>query len=227
VSVRRLAEEQPGAFAFTAANEKWAREKIKNYPEGRQASAILPILMRAQEQEGWVTRPMLEYVAGMLDMPYIRALEIATFYTQFQLQPVGSRGHVQVCGTTPCMLRGAEELIAVCRRKIAREPFHRNPAGTLSWEEVECVGACVNAPVVLIGKDTYEDLTPARFSEIVDAFSAGQGATVPAGPQVKRQFSAQASGPTTLLQFPSPGAATDGGTPPAPKKPRARLQKDI
>ncbi len=131
-------------------------------------------------------------------MPYIRVLEVATFYTQFQLQPVGTRAHVQVCGTTPCMLRGAEELIDVCRHKIHHDPFVTNDAGTLSWEEVECQGACVNAPMVMIFKDTYEDLTPERLAEIIDAFEAGKGASVTAGPQVDRVFSAPQGGLTSL-----------------------------
>ena len=112
----------------------------------------------------------------MLDMPYIRVLEVATFYTQFQLKPVGTRAHIQVCGTTPCMLRGSEALIDVCRSKIHHDQFHTNAEGTLSWEEVECLGACVNAPMVMIFKDTYEDLTPERLGEIIDAFDAGKGA---------------------------------------------------
>jgi NADH-quinone oxidoreductase subunit E len=132
-------------------------------------------------------------------MPYIRALEVATFYTQFQLKPVGTRAHVQVCGTTPCMLRGSEELIAVCRKKIAARPFDRNEAGTLSWEEVECQGACVNAPMVMIFKDTYEDLTPERLEEIIDQFEAGEGPNVPVGPQNGRHLSAPAGGLTTLM----------------------------
>ena len=131
--------------------------------------------MLAQDQEGWVTKAAIEHVADMLGMPYIRALEVATFYTQFQLKPVGTRAHVQVCGTTPCMLRGAEALMDVCRSKIHHDQFHTNDDGTLSWEEVECLGACVNAPMVMIFKDTYEDLTPERLGEIIDAFAAGKG----------------------------------------------------
>ena len=118
-----------------------------------------------------MTKAAIEHVADMLDMPYIRALEVATFYTQFQLKPVGTRAHVQVCGTTPCMLRGAEALMDVCRSKIHHEQFHTNADGTLSWEEVECLGACVNAPMVMIFKDTYEDLTPERLDEIIDQFA--------------------------------------------------------
>ncbi|NLR95708.1 NADH-quinone oxidoreductase subunit E [Rhizobium sp. P38BS-XIX] len=201
MSVRRLAEDQfqPAAFAFSDENAVWAEKTIKKYPEGRQQSAIIPLLMRAQEQDGWVTRPAIETIADMLDMAYIRALEVATFYTQFQLHPVGTRAHVQVCGTTPCMLRGAEGLIKVCKSKINAHAFDRNEDGTLSWEEVECQGACVNAPMVVIGKDTYEDLTPTRLEEIIDAFAAGKGHEIATGPQIDRVFSAPEGGLTSLL----------------------------
>jgi NADH-quinone oxidoreductase subunit E len=127
-------------------------------------------------------------------------LEVATFYTQFQLKPVGTRAHVQVCGTTPCMLRGAEALMDVCRHKIHHDPFALNADGTLSWEEVECQGACVNAPMVIIFKDAYEDLSPERLEEIIDAFEAGRGSEVKPGPQVDRVFSAPEGGALTLLE---------------------------
>jgi NADH-quinone oxidoreductase subunit E len=211
MSVRRLAEDQfqPAAFAFNDENVAWADKTIKKYPAGRQQSAVIPLLMRAQEQEGWVTRPAIEKVADMLGMAYIRVLEVATFYTQFQLAPVGTRAHVQVCGTTPCMLRGAEGLIKVCKSKIHDHPFERNAEGTLSWEEVECLGACVNAPMVMIGKDTYEDLTPERLEEIIHSFAAGNGASIAPGPQIDRHFSSPAGGPTTLLTAdPKPKAKT-------------------
>jgi NADH-quinone oxidoreductase subunit E len=200
MSVRRLAEPavQPAAFAFNKANSAAVKQWLKKYPKGREQSAVIPLLMIAQEQEGWVTKPAIEHVADMLDMPYIRALEVATFYTQFQLKPVGTRAHVQVCGTTPCMLRGSEALMDVCRSKIHHEQFHTNEAGTLSWEEVECLGACVNAPMVMIFKDTFEDLTPEMLGEIIDAFEAGKGATVTPGPQNGRIYSAPISGLTTL-----------------------------
>jgi NADH-quinone oxidoreductase subunit E len=200
MSVRRLAPEtvQPEAFSFGRDKAAEAKKWIAKYPQGRQASAVIPLLMLAQEQEGWVTRAAIEQVAGMLSMPYIRVLEVATFYTQFQLQPVGTKAHVQVCGTTPCMLRGSLDLIDVCRRKIHPDPFHTNKSGTLSWEEVECQGACVNAPMVMIFKDTYEDLTPKRLEEIIDAFEAGKGSTVKPGPQVDRIFSAPEGGLTSL-----------------------------
>jgi NADH-quinone oxidoreductase subunit E len=200
MSVRRLAEAsvQPPSFAFNDNFAGQVKTWIAKYPQGRQQSAVIPLLMIAQEQEGWVTKAAIEHVADMLDMPYIRALEVATFYTQFQLKPVGTRAHVQVCGTTPCMLRGAEALMDVCRSKIHHEQFHTNDDGTLSWEEVECLGACVNAPMVMIFKDTYEDLTPERLGEIIDAFEAGKGGSVPVGPQVGRIVSAPQSGLTTL-----------------------------
>jgi NADH-quinone oxidoreductase subunit E len=198
MSVRRLAEIQPESFAFTQANMALADKWIAKYPEGRQQSAVIPLLMIAQEQEGWVTKPAIEYVAKMLGMPLIRVLEVATFYTQYQLSPVGTRAHVQVCGTTPCVLRGAGELIDVCRSKIHPEQFHTNADGTLSWEEVECLGACVNAPMVMIFKDTYEDLTPERLGEIIDAFEAGNGASIKPGTQIDRITSAPVTGLTTL-----------------------------
>jgi NADH-quinone oxidoreductase subunit E len=132
-------------------------------------------------------------------MPYIRMLEIATFYTMFQLQPVGKKAHIQVCGTTPCRLRGADDIIKVCQSRIHHEPFHLSKDGNFSWEEVECLGACVNAPMVLIWKDTYEDLTRESFGKVLDGFASGN-APKP-GPQNGRQFSAPVGGPTTLKEF--------------------------
>jgi len=201
MSVRRLADEavQPRTFAFSADNLVWAKKTIAKYPEGREQSAVIPLLMRAQEQEGWVTRASIEYVAEMLSMPYIRVLEVVTFYTQFQLKPVGTKAHIQICGTTPCMLRGAGNLKDVCRRRIHHTPLETNAEGTLSWEEVECLGACVNAPMVMIFKDTYEDLTPERLEEIIDAFEAGQGDSVPVGPQNGRHSSEPLTGLTVLV----------------------------
>ena len=200
MSVRRLAEDtvQPTGFAFSAENASWAQATIRKYPEGRQQSAVIPLMMRAQEQEGWVTKAAIETIADMLEMPYIRALEVATFYTQFQLKPVGTRAHVQVCGTTPCMLRGSEELIRVCKSKIHPQPLHPNEAGTLSWEEVECQGACVNAPMVMIFKDAYEDLTAEQLADIIDRFEAGEGASVAPGPQNGRHLSVPVGGLTSL-----------------------------
>ena len=202
MSVRRLADDnvQPASFAFSKENAAWAKATINKYPKGRQQSAVIPLLMRAQEQDGWVTKAAIEYVADMLDMAYIRVLEVATFYTQFQLLPIGTRAHVQVCGTTPCMLRGAEDLINVCKSRIHPEPLHLNESGTLSWEEVECQGACVNAPMIMIFKDSYEDLTATQLEHIIDRFDAGKGSTVETGPQVDRIFSAPAGGLTSLSE---------------------------
>ena len=199
MSVRRLApkEMQPASFAFTPENLAWAKEQIAKYPAGRQASAAIAILWRVQEQhDGWVSEAAIRAVADLLGMPYIRMLEIATFYTMFQLQPVGKKAHVQVCGTTPCRLRGAGELIEVCRSRIHHEPFHLSKDGDFSWEEVECLGACVNAPMVLIGNDTYEDLTKESFGKVLDGFAAGHPPKP--GPQNGRQFSAPIGGVTTL-----------------------------
>ena len=197
---RKLANKaiQPAKFNFTPANEKWAIRKIEQYPKGRSASAVIPILMRAQEQEGWVSQAAIEYVAEMLNMPLIRVLEVATFYTQFQLAPVGEKAHVQVCGTTPCLLRGADKLIEICKKNIGKNPFQITEDGGLSWEEVECQGACVNAPMIMIGKETYEDLTPERFEEIINAFADGKGNSIPSGTQIDRIFSAPKGGLTSL-----------------------------
>lgn len=200
MSVRRLAEDnvQPASFAFTKENANWAKATIKKYPKGREQSAVIPLLMRAQEQDGWVTKASIEAIADMLGMAYIRVLEVATFYTQFQLGPVGTRAHVQVCGTTPCMLRGAEDLINVCKKRIHAEPHHLNESGTLSWEEVECLGACVNAPMIMIFKDSYEDLTTTQLEHIIDRFDAGKGSSITPGPQVDRITSAPVGGLTSL-----------------------------
>lgn len=143
-----------------------------------------------------MTEPAIRSIAEFLDMPTIRVLEVATFYTMFNLAPVGRKAHVQVCGTTPCWLRGADDIKKVCRNRIHTEQFHVSDDGDLSWEEVECLGACVNAPMVLVGSDTYEDLTAESFEKILDDLAAGR--PVKPGPQIDRQFSAPVGGPTTL-----------------------------
>jgi NADH-quinone oxidoreductase subunit E len=194
--LRRLHPEQPAGFAFTPENLAWAEAQMTKYPPGRQASAIIPLLWRAQEQEGWLSRPAIEEVARMLDLAYIRALEVATFYFMFQLQPVGSVAHIQVCGTTSCMICGAEDLIAVCKDKISRRAHEVSADGKFSWEEVECLGACANAPMAQIGKDYYEDLTADRLAAILDELAAGK-VPVP-GPQNGRYAAEPASGLTSL-----------------------------
>ena len=194
--LRRLHKDQPASFAFTPANLAWAEGQISKYPEGRQASAIIPLLWRAQEQEGWLTRPAIEHVSNMLGLAFIRGLEVATFYFMFQLQPVGSVAHIQVCGTTSCMICGAEDLVAVCRALIAKQPHALSADGKFSWEEVECLGACANAPMAQIGKDYYEDLTPDRLRDLIGRFSNGE---VPQpGSQNGRYAAEPASGLTTL-----------------------------
>jgi NADH-quinone oxidoreductase subunit E len=197
--LRRLHPHQPASFAFTPANLDWAKGQISKYPEGRQASAIIPLLWRAQEQEGWLSRPAIEHVADMLGMAYIRALEVATFYFMFQLAPVGSVAHVQICGTTSCMICGAEDLVAVCKQLIAATPHTLSHDGKFSWEEVECMGACANAPMAQIGKDYYEDLTPDILRDLIARFSMGDVA-VP-GPQNGRYAAEPKSGLTSLKDY--------------------------
>jgi len=208
MSVRRLDPVQPDSFAFTEENLAWANQQIGKYPEGRQWAAILPLLWRAQEQHGWLPEPAIRYVADLLEMQYIRAYEIATFYSMFNLSPVG-KYHVQLCGTTPCMLRGADDLKAVCRDRIG-EVGDVTPDGLFSWVEVECLGACVNAPMVQINADYYEDLTPDSFAQLLDNLRDGKPVTP--GPQRTRQKAAPVSGPTTLTNRSVYERGTDPGT---------------
>ena len=215
MAVRRLAasDVQPSEFAFSAKNVTWAKAQIAKFPEGRQASAVIPLLWRAQEQSGgWVPQKAIEHVADMLGMAYIRVLEVATFYTMFNLEPVG-RYHVQLCGTTPCVLRGAEDLNKVCHKRIGGQ-FHVTPDGKFSWVEVECLGACVNAPMVQINYDFYEDLTADSLEDLLDQFSAG--AEPKPGPQIDRQFSAPVGGPTTLTSFNTKGGTKKQAATPKP-----------
>jgi NADH-quinone oxidoreductase subunit E len=194
--LRRLHPNQPASFEFTPANLAWAKGQITKYPAGRQASAIIPLLWRAQEQEGWLSRPAIEYVSQMLGMAYIRGLEVATFYFMFQLQPVGSVAHIQICGTTSCMICGAEDLVAVAKELIAKTPHTLSADGKFSWEEVECLGACANAPMAQIGKDYYEDLTGEKLRELIGRFAKGD-VPVP-GPQNGRYAAEPIGGLTSL-----------------------------
>jgi NADH-quinone oxidoreductase subunit E len=192
---RRLAEDQPASFAFTADNLAWAKERIAKYPEGRQASAVISLLWRAQEQAGgWLPQKAIEQVADLLGMARIRVLEVATFYTMFNLAPVG-KFHVQLCGTTPCMLRGSDALKKICHDRIG-EQLHVTADGNFSWIEVECLGACVNAPMAQINYDYYEDLTSESLEKILDELAAGRPPRP--GPQIDRQLSAPVGGPITL-----------------------------
>jgi len=194
MSVRRLHATQPESFAFTPENIEWSKGQISKYPEGRQASAVIPVLWQAQKQEGWLSEPAIRTVADMLDMPYMRALEVATFYTMFNLSPVGEF-FVQLCGTTPCWLRGADDLKSVCRKMIG-EQGDITEDGKLSWLEVECLGACVNAPMVQINDDFYEDLTAESFEQVLTDLRAGK--EVATGPQNTRHTSEPEGGLTVL-----------------------------
>lgn len=200
MSLRRLHHEQPESFAFTPGNAAWAKTEIAKYPAGRQASAVIALLWRGQEQEGWVTRPMIEHVAKMLAMPPMRVLEVATFYTMFRLAPAGEH-IVQVCTTTPCWLRGSDAVVAACRKHIHEEPNAISADGKFSWEEVECLGACVNAPMMQIGKHFYEDLDGAAAGRIIEALRRGEQPKP--GPQNGRRSSEPAGGATTLNAGPS------------------------
>ena len=172
MSVRRLAKVQPASFAFSADTRTLADWWISKYPQGRQASAVIPILWLVQKQEGWVSEPAIRAVAEMLRMPVIRVFEVATFYTMFQLEPVGAKALIQVCGTTPCMLRGAGEIMEVCKKKIGPKD-QLSADGAFTWQEVECLGACVNAPMAQINDYYFEDLTPESMEKIIDDFAAG------------------------------------------------------
>ena len=193
-----------GAFAWTQENEKQARVIVGRYPPGRQQSAIIPLLDLAQRQvgaetetQGWLPVPVIEYVAAYLGMPYMRAYEVATFYTMFNLRPVG-RYHVQVCGTTPCMLRGSDDVLEACYAKGLKKG-HTTEDGLFTLAEVECLGVCANAPMVQINDDNYEDLTFESMTAILEALARGE--TPKPGPQVERQTSAPATGPTTLKEM--------------------------
>jgi NADH-quinone oxidoreductase subunit E len=195
LSVRRLAANQPASFAFAPATMKRARELMANFPAGRQQSAVIGILWLVQKQEGWISEPSIRAVAELLGMPVIRVLEIATFYTMFMLEPVGTHALVQVCGTTPCQTRGSEDLIAVCQRKFGPSN-HRTADGKFYWQEVECLGACSNAPMAAINDYYYEDLTPESFEKILDDFAAGKKPKP--GSAIKRQGAAPEGEPITL-----------------------------
>ena len=201
MSTRRLAPDQPKTFSFTPENEAWAQKQISKYPTGKQASAVVPLLWRAQEQNGGhVTEPMMRVIGEKLGMSPIRVLEIATFYTMFNLKPVGQH-LLQVCTTTPCWLRGSDEVMAACKKHIHPHAETVSADGKLSWMEVECLGACVNAPVIQVGDDFYEDLDGGRTEGLINDLRSGRP-TRP-GSQIGRQTSAPEGGPTTLKEVKS------------------------
>jgi NADH-quinone oxidoreductase subunit E len=197
VSARRLHQEQPASFAYSAESKARVDREITKYPPGRQASAVIALLWIGQEQEGWVTKPMIEAIASLLGMAYIRVLEVATFYTMFNLAPEG-RHLVQVCTTTPCWLRGSDDIVAVCKKQIADTQHTISKDGKFSWMEVECLGACVNAPMLQIGRDFYEDLDGPKTEAILDAFRRGE--TPKPGPQNGRHSSEPIGGLTSLKE---------------------------
>ena len=190
-----------GDFAWTDANAALAKQVIARYPAGRQASAVLPLLDLAQRQvgadtktQGWLPVPVIEFVGRQLDMPYMRVYEVVSFYTMFNMAPVG-RYHVQVCGTTPCMLRGSDDVLAACKNHGLIKG-RTTPDGLFTLTEVECLGACANAPMVQINDDNYEDLDYDRATAILEALARGEPPEP--GPQVDRQTSAAEGGPTNL-----------------------------
>lgn len=197
MSTRRLAKEQPDSFEFTPENLAWAKEVLARYPDDRKASAVIPFLDQAQRQnKGWVCEPAIRYIAEMLEVSEIRVYEVVTFYTQFNLKPVGET-FIQVCTTTPCWLRGSEGVVKACQNRIGKGEGQVSDDGKFSYLEVECLGACVNAPMVQIGDDFYEDLTEDSMTKIIEEIDAGK--TPSHGPRIDRQRSAPVGGPTTLL----------------------------
>ncbi len=198
MSVRRLAKEQPASFAFAPDIQDKVAWWIAKFPPGRQQSAVIPLLWLVQKQQGWVCEPALRVVAEALNMPVIRVLEIATFYTMFQLKPVGTVAHVQLCGTTPCMLRGANSLKGMLAAKIGAKD-HCSTDGRFSWEEVECLGACANAPMAAINDYYYEDLTEASLEALLADFDAGKSPAP--GSAIGREGSAP-EGPALTLTDP-------------------------
>jgi NADH-quinone oxidoreductase subunit E len=195
MSVRRLAKDQPASFAFSKETQARVDWWIAKYPADRARSAVIPMLWLVQKQEGWVSEPAIRAIAERLDMAYIRVLEVATFYTMFMLEPVGSAALIQVCGTTPCMLRGSNDLMKVCKDRIGPKQT-LSADGRFYWEEVECLGACVNAPMAMINDYYFEDLTAADLNQIIDDFAAGK--TPKPGTRVDRVNSAPEGGPLTL-----------------------------
>ena len=217
MTVRRLAADQPDSFEFTPENLAWAEKEIAKYPPDKKRSAVIPLLWQAQRQnEGWVTEPAMRVIADMLDMPYIRVYEVATFYTMFNLKPIG-RYHVQLCGTTPCWLRGADELKKVCDE-------HIGPRGSISddglftWSEVECLGACVNAPMVQVNDDFYEDLDGKSMLALIDELRRGQ---TPKTGSARSRASSEPQGGATTLKDPS---IYDPQVVAAPFKPKDRTK---
>ena len=224
MSLRRLAppEIQPASFAFSAQNADWAKATIAKYPQGRQASAVISLLWRGQGQEGWVSHPMVESIAKMLSMPFIRVLEVATFYTMFNLEPVGTL--IQVCTTTPCWLRGSDAVVAACKKHIHPHEKTLSADGKFSWMEVECLGACVNAPMLQVGNDFYEDIDGPITERMIADLRAGK--SIKPGPQNNR-ISSEPEGGALSLADPAlyDGSIIGRYVPAAPPPPEAPKPK--
>ncbi|HEV2082976.1 MAG TPA: NADH-quinone oxidoreductase subunit NuoE [Brevundimonas sp.] len=219
MGVRRLAKVQPESFVFSEETKEKAYWWINKYPGDRRQSAVIPILWLVQKQEGWVSEPATRAIAELLGMPVIRVLEVATFYTMFMLEPVGKTALIQVCGTTPCMLRGSGDLMKVCEKKIG--PKDKLSAdGRFTWQEVECLGACANAPMAQINDYYFEDLTARDMERIIDDFAAGKSPEP--GPRVDRTNSGPEGGPLTLTD---PGLYDGSAAKPIRKLPNAEPVK--
>ena len=200
MTLRELSASQPDSFSFTDENFSLSKRIIKKYPEGYQASAVIPLLDLAQRQEGWVSKPAIEFIADLLQMPVIRVLEVATFYTMFNLQPIGKK-HIQVCTNLPCLLRGCNEVVKCCKDKLGINFGETTNDKMFSLSEVECAGACVNAPVVAINDDYYEDLTYDLMSKIIDRLV--QGENIKIGSMINREGSSPVGNKKTLLEDPN------------------------
>ncbi|MBW8304271.1 MAG: NADH-quinone oxidoreductase subunit NuoE [Brevundimonas sp.] len=215
MSVRRLAKEQPASFAFSKATKAKCDWWIAKYPSDRRQSAVIPILWLVQKQDGWVSEPAIRAIGELLGMPFIRVLEVATFYTMFMLEPVGSAALIQVCGTTPCMLRGAGDLMKVCKDRIGPKDT-LSADGRFTWQEVECLGACANAPMAQINDYYFEDLTPESLARIIDDFAAGKKPKP--GSRVGRHSSEPEGGALTLTD---PGLYDGSAAKPIKKLPNS------
>ncbi|MAI05684.1 MAG: NADH-quinone oxidoreductase subunit E [Alphaproteobacteria bacterium TMED87] len=200
MTLRELSASQPDSFSFTDENFSLSKRIIKKYPEGYQASAVIPLLDLAQRQEGWVSKPAIEFIADLLQMPVIRVLEVATFYTMFNLQPIGKK-HIQVCTNLPCLLRGCDQVVKCCKDKLGINFGETTNDKMFSLSEVECAGACVNAPVVAINDDYYEDLTYDLMSKVIDRLV--QGENIKIGSMINREGSSPVGNKKTLLEDPN------------------------
>lgn len=197
MSSRHPAHEQPASFAFTPENLDAAKGFIAKYPDGKQASAVMPLLDIAQRQHGWLPRAAMDVIAEMLAMPRIKVYEVANFYTMYNLAPMGKH-HIQVCTTTPCWLRGSEDIVHACKKRLGIGLGETTPDGQFTLNEAECLGACVNAPMMSVDDDYFEDLDEASTIRVIDAFARGESPKT--GSQTGRRTSEPAGGPTTLTE---------------------------